>query len=281
MNEIQSLIDQRRMTMKQHPLSAAFPAMSAEDFAALVEDIESNGQREPIMTMDGMVLDGWHRYSACMQLGIKAQIFTFPADKDPVAFVKSHNLHRRHMTASQRAVAIVACSEWVQRGKPSSKPETISGLREKDMAKEAGTSDRTIRDAKVAHKAGLGDAVKDGAMTAHEAANVARGKTPEKPKNKPTEPIRPVDSAEVDSLREKLVELTENLKETLADNESMARVFEADDKVKAALAEAKRYRELNRILEERIAGLMNEKNAAIRSAKSWQRKAEAAERAQA
>lgn len=100
-------------------------------------------------------------------------------------------------------------------------------------------------------------------------------------KGKPTEPIRPVDSAEVDSLREKLVELTENLKETLADNESMARVFEADDKVKAALAEAKRYRELNRILEERIAGLMNEKNAAIRSAKSWQRKAEAAERAQA
>lgn len=173
------------MTMKQHPLSAAFPAMSAEDFAALVEDIEANGQREPIMTLDGMVLDGWHRYSACMQLGIKAQTFTFPADKDPVAFVKSHNLHRRHMTASQRAVAIVACSEWVQRGKPSSKPEMVSGLREKDMAKEAGTSDRTIRDAKVAHKAGLGDAVKDGAMTAHEAAQVARGKTSEKPKDKP------------------------------------------------------------------------------------------------
>lgn len=100
-------------------------------------------------------------------------------------------------------------------------------------------------------------------------------------KGKPAEPIKPVDSAEVDSLREQIAELTTNLKETLADNESMARVFEADDKVKAALAEAKRYRELNRILEERIAGLMNEKNAAIRSAKSWQRKAEAAERAQA
>lgn len=162
--------------LKQHPLSAAFPAMSAEDFAALVEDIKANGQREPIMVFDGMVLDGWHRYNACEQLGMKAQTFTFPADKDPVAFVKSHNLHRRHLTASQRALAIVACSEWVQRGKPSSKPETISGLREKDMAKEAGTSDRTIRDAKVAHKAGLGDAVKAGAMTAHEAAQVARGK---------------------------------------------------------------------------------------------------------
>lgn len=100
-------------------------------------------------------------------------------------------------------------------------------------------------------------------------------------KGKPAEPVKTVNSAEVDSLREQIAELTANLKETLADNESMARVFEADDKVKAALSEAKRYRELNRILEERIAGLMNEKNAAIRSAKSWQRKAEAAERAQA
>ena len=162
--------------LNQHPLSAAFPAMSAEDFSALVEDIKTNGQREPIMVLDGMVLDGWHRYSACEQLGIKAQTFTFPSDKDPVAFVLSHNLHRRHLTASQRAAAVVACSEWAPRGKPAAKPEMVSGLREKDMAKVAGTSDRTIRDAKVAHKAGLGPAVKDGAMTAHEAAQVVRGK---------------------------------------------------------------------------------------------------------
>jgi hypothetical protein len=90
-----------------------------------------------------------------------------------------------------------------------------------------------------------------------------------------------VDAAEVQSLRDQVDELTANLREATEDNESMARVFEADDKVKAAMAEAKRYRELNRILEERIAGLMNEKNAAIRAAKSWQRKAEAAERAAA
>jgi hypothetical protein len=90
-----------------------------------------------------------------------------------------------------------------------------------------------------------------------------------------------VEAGEVQLLRDQIDELTANLREATEDNESMARVFEADDKVKAAMAEAKRYRELNRILEERIAGLMNEKNAAIRAAKSWQRKAEAAERAAA
>ena len=168
------------MELTQHPLSAAFPSMSADDFAALVQDVKANGQREPIMLLDGMVLDGWHRYRACTEAGIKPQTFTFPQDKDPVAFVLSHNLHRRHLTPSQRAAAVVACTEWAPAHRPK-KAETISAFSTTDkMAKAAGTSDRTIRDAKAAHKAGLGEAVKEGAMTAHEAAKVARGGEPKK-----------------------------------------------------------------------------------------------------
>lgn len=72
--------------------------------------------------------------------------------------------------------------------------------------------------------------------------------------------------------QDRLDELRANLQEALDDNNSMARVFEANDKLVAALDEAKRYREQNRILESRIAGLMNEKNEAIRAAKSWQNK---------
>ena len=41
------------------------------------------------------------------------------------------------------------------------------------------------------------------------------------------------------------------------------------------MAEIKRYREQVRVLESRINGLMGEKNAAIRAAKTWQRKAQA------
>lgn len=202
--------------LKQHPLSAAFPAMSGDDFAALVEDIKANGQREPVMIHEGMVLDGWHRYRACLQIGVKPQQFTFPADKDPVAFVLSHNLHRRHLTPSQRAAAVVACAEWAPKGRPG-KPETISGLREQDMAKQAGTSDRTIRDAKVAHKAGLGDAVKAGAMTAHEAAAVARGKPePAKKAKRTLEQPRP----ELGDDHE-LIEAQHTISELAAENEKL------------------------------------------------------------
>ena len=98
----------------------------------------------------------------------------------------------------------------------------------------------------------------------------------------------PTTDGEVENLRAEVVRLTsenEELSARLAetatdlaglveDNEVMARVFEADDKVVAALAEAKRHRELNRLLNERVNGLLNEKNEAIRAAKSWKRRAE-------
>lgn len=83
---------------------------------------------------------------------------------------------------------------------------------------------------------------------------------------------------ELEGLRSALAELQSNLADTLADNESMARVFESDDKIGAALAEAKRYREQARIADARIASLMNEKNAAIRSANSFKNKLDRIER---
>jgi hypothetical protein len=57
--------------LEQHPLSAAFPSMPENEIAALALDIESHGQREPGITLDGMVLDGWHRYLACHRLGVQ------------------------------------------------------------------------------------------------------------------------------------------------------------------------------------------------------------------
>jgi hypothetical protein len=166
------------MELTQHPLSAAFPAMSAEDFAALEQDIEANGQREPVIVFEDMVLDGWHRYRACSNLGIKPQQFSFAAGKDPVAFVLSQNLHRRHLTASQRAAAVVACSEWQPPNVKKTgrvEPSSTHARTNAEMAKAAQVTPRTITDAKVAHKAGLGDAVKDGVITAKEGAKIARG----------------------------------------------------------------------------------------------------------
>ena len=42
----------------QHPLSAAFPAMSADDYRALKDSVENIGVQNPITLFEGMVIDG-------------------------------------------------------------------------------------------------------------------------------------------------------------------------------------------------------------------------------
>jgi hypothetical protein len=267
--------------LKQHPLSAAFPSMSGDDFSALVDDIKANGQREPVMVYEDMVLDGWHRYRACLQLGIKAQQFTF-GGIDPVGFVLSHNLHRRHLTPSQRAAAVVACSDWRPRGRQS-KPETISGLREADMAKTAGTSDRTIRDAKAAHKAGLTDAVKSGALTAHEAASVARG-TPE-PAKKPKREIEPPPQADADHMAEAQHTITELAQENeqLRDKLAVESLMDSEEAKTQTAETLRELRALVKTLEAENAALkvsrdtyQREASEAKKSAIYWRKQAEKA-----
>lgn len=201
--------------------------------------------------------------------------------------------HSIRIEALRKLGEMLAATERNEGAKGVGKSAVTKGDRTQQSAVTSGDHTPTLeemgltkRESAVAQKLAALPAkdfeqVRDGHIAVSKAIAAVDAAKETKRAAKPAEPVKTVDSAEVDSLREQIAELTANLKETLADNESMARVFEADDKVKAALAEAKRYRELNRILEERIAGLMNEKNAAIRSAKSWQRKAEAAERAQA
>ena len=89
--------------MKLHPLCKLFPEITGEDFKLLVDDIKANGLREPITTLEGMILDGQNRYNACIASGIKAQFDPY-IGSDPVKFVISKNLSRRHLNESQRAM---------------------------------------------------------------------------------------------------------------------------------------------------------------------------------
>lgn len=168
----------------QHPLSAAFPSMSDDDFRGLVEDIRAHGQRDVATLADGMIIDGWHRYQACMQLGIPCRLEEFSGD-DAVAFVRSKNQHRRHYMKSQQAAIEVSLSVWAESHRPnkvapgaalsSGGKVALSAAfsTNKEMADRAGTGERTIRQAKRAHEAGLGDFVRDGKLSAKQAAEIA------------------------------------------------------------------------------------------------------------
>ena len=94
----------------------------------------------------------------------------------------------------------------------------------------------------------------------------------------PAESVQPGQS-ELEELKAFCAVQGQNLKATLEENESMARVFETDDKIVAAMAEVKRFGEMNRVLTERNNGLMNELAESVRLLKSLKRRAEKAEAA--
>ena len=88
-----------------HPICAALPEMEAADFAQLVKDIQQNGLQEPIMLFKGRILDGRHRWRACLEAGIEPDFEEFSGtDDDAVAWVIAKNIHRRHLTPQQRAL---------------------------------------------------------------------------------------------------------------------------------------------------------------------------------
>jgi ParB-like chromosome segregation protein Spo0J len=89
--------------MKNHEYADLFPMMSDHDIEELAQDIKANGQRDPIILFDGKILDGRNRHKACLIAGVDPITTDFAGD-DALAFVISHNLHRRHLTETQRAM---------------------------------------------------------------------------------------------------------------------------------------------------------------------------------
>ena len=87
-----------------HPVADIFPMMDESEYAGLVADIKANGLREPIWLHSGKIIDGRNRYRACCDLNIEPTFRTWDGEGSLVAFVVSLNLHRRHLTASQRAI---------------------------------------------------------------------------------------------------------------------------------------------------------------------------------
>lgn len=267
--------------LKRHPLSAAFPDMPGDEFAALVEDIRENGLLQPVVLFDGMVLDGWHRYRASIEAGVEPAFDLFDGG-DPVAFVLSLNMHRRHLTGSQRAAAVVACTAWAKPGNQP-KPEAASGLKtEAEMAEAAQVSDRTIRQAKRAHEAGLGEAVRDGKVSAEKAAAIAKLPEPERqaaieapPEPKPkAEP--PADVAALKARVEELEELNAYLASEL---ETARNILDAEDLLARFDAEVKKVQAMNTTLERRNFGLMDENNDLKGRLKSALRKIDRLEKA--
>jgi ParB-like chromosome segregation protein Spo0J len=80
--------------------------LSSDDYSNLKNSIKNNGQYMPIVTnSDGVILDGYHRYKACLELSLEPIIIikSFPDELQEELFIIDCNLTRRQLNSFQRA----------------------------------------------------------------------------------------------------------------------------------------------------------------------------------
>ena len=176
----------------RHAVSKVWGDMPSDELLALSLDIEANGQQEPVFVINNNeVVDGWHRFRACQMAQKPVQVKDLPRDVDLFKFVVSKNLHRRHLTASQRAcIAVEALPELEKRAKarqkavggvnpgplPEKIPEALKGDARDHAAEQFQVNPRYISDVKriAAEEPELYDAIRTGDMSLPEAKREAK-----------------------------------------------------------------------------------------------------------
>ena len=86
--------------MKFHKYAELFPLLEGDEFDALVEDVRENGLLEPVFLYEKQIIDGRNRFRACEVAGVEPEFREYSGD-DPLGFVVSMNLKRRHLSPSQ------------------------------------------------------------------------------------------------------------------------------------------------------------------------------------
>ena len=193
-----------------HPVASIFPMMGEDELSALAADIRDNGQQSHVVVAwadesmtETILLDGRNRSRACEMLGTEPNVELFSSVFIPLddfgPMIVSWNLHRRHLSASQRAMIAVEYERvFAEQAKkrqlaqlaqnrdgdtvgeilPQREPED-RGPRATDEAGDLfNVSGRTVRDAKYVSEndPDLAEKVKADEVSVSAAAKGLRGK---------------------------------------------------------------------------------------------------------
>lgn len=217
-----------------HQYAELFPLIEGGDFDALYEDVREHGVRDQIVVLDGAILDGRNRYRVLEQLCETGEVlgagwghragepldrdhllpdhawfrkFNRAVDGDPLSWVISKNLKRRHLDEGQRAMVAAKLANLghggtrrgdqaanlpldpapyhrpdpdgigarAAAGKPSDAPD--SRMTQADAAKLLNVSERSVRSAKAVQQQGVPElqhAVEQGEIAVSAAEKIAR-----------------------------------------------------------------------------------------------------------
>jgi hypothetical protein len=217
--------------LEPHPFADLFPLLDKDSigFKALVEDIKANKQHEPVRLYEGKILDGRNRYNACAHLGVDVATLDY-IGSDPIGYVLSVNLHRRHLNTSQRAMVAAKLATFTHGGDRSKPPN--GGLTDAAVAKLLSVGERSVERAREVLAKGdpsLIEQVEKGETSVTDAAkgpDKGKGIGPRKPGTEPTA------SERYDSTEKKLIAKLQDLEPHAAD----AAATETIKKLRATVA---------------------------------------------
>jgi hypothetical protein len=181
-------------TLEAHPLANLFPMCQPDTLRLMAEGMRQHGfdAGQPIVMLDGLVLDGRNRLYAAMQAGVEPVMREFceSLDGNPRLFVFRRNLPRRDLTPSQRAVLALEFQDMLGAEIPKE-----PGQRTRDaLAEVTGASGRLIQDGRtVKEKApDLWEKVQDGDMAITEAVKEVKKRAKDAEKVQEWEQSAPV-----------------------------------------------------------------------------------------
>jgi hypothetical protein len=96
------------LDFRPHDYALLFPPISEKELDELTADIKKNGLLNAIVLLDGQILDGVQRFTACKRGGVEGRFVNWDDFSDnvkaigPLTFVISQNLPRRHLPTEQR-----------------------------------------------------------------------------------------------------------------------------------------------------------------------------------
>jgi N6-adenosine-specific RNA methylase IME4 len=140
------------MHLVAHPLATLFPLIEGAEFDELVADIKANGIHDLIDVYQGKILDGRNRYNAAATAGIEIEQrhirhFRTELYGDPLAYVLSKNLKRRHLNDSQRGMVAANLATMRQGERTDIEPSAnLQKVAQSEAAAKLHVSTRTVAD---------------------------------------------------------------------------------------------------------------------------------------
>lgn len=160
-----------------HPYANLFPMIDGQAFEDLKADIAANGVLEPVTILDGQILDGRNRHFAAGFVHAACPWREYQGD-DPLGFVISQNLKRRHLTESQRAMVAGKLAKMPAHRPAADNPANLpTSVTQSEAAEALNVSERSVRTAKAVERDAAPEItamVESGALSLNAAAEASK-----------------------------------------------------------------------------------------------------------